>query len=193
MISVKNYEEKSKTNFPALHFRGNGGHLGCFGTRQGTYTFKTAGSNAVKSCTHIEDISIYKVMKVLLLCPFACVLGCLGVCLCVSPFLASCSSVWAAAICCTDKCIGTTMKVYIAMNNRHIECIREHIDFIHVYISEAGKSLHYRSPKETQDSGHQTLSIVTSRWWHLSHIVHHSIEWCASVFLSAVLFTQSRY
>ena len=39
----------------------------------------------------------------------------------------------------------------------------------------------------------QTVSIVTSRWSHLSHIVHHSIEWCAGVYLSTVVFTQLRY
>ena len=27
----------------------------------------------------------------------------------------------------------------------------------------------------------------------MSHIVHHSIQWCASVFLSAVVFTRLRY
>ncbi len=37
------------------------------------------------------------------------------------------------------------------------------------------------------------MSIVTSRWSHLSHIVHHSIGWCARLFLSTVVFTLLRY
>ncbi len=49
------------------------------------------------------------------------------------------------------------------------------------------------SPNATLDSGCQTVSIVTSRWSHLSDGVHHSIEWCAGVFLSTVIFTQLRY
>ena len=39
-------------------------------------------------------------------------------------------------------------------------------------------SIQYRSPNTTLDSCCQTVSIVTSRWSHLSDIVHHSIEWC---------------
>ena len=38
-----------------------------------------------------------------------------------------------------------------------------------------------------------TVYIVTSRWSHLSDIVCHSIEWCAGMVLSTVVFTQSRY
>ena len=55
MISMKKYGEKI-IFFPAARFRGNGGHIRFKGTLQGTYNFKTATSNAVKSCTHIEDI-----------------------------------------------------------------------------------------------------------------------------------------
>ena len=53
--------------------------------------------------------------------------------------------------------------------------------------------MQYRSPNATLDSCCQTVSIVTSRWPHLSDIVHHSIEWCTGEFLSAVVFTQIRY
>ena len=54
--------EKNNNNFfPALRFHENGGHLWFYGTHQGTYNFKTASSNAVKSCTHIiEDIQMKK-------------------------------------------------------------------------------------------------------------------------------------
>ena len=36
------------------------------------------------------------------------------------------------------------------------------------------------------------VSIVTSLWSHLSDKVHHSIEWCAGVFLSTVVFALLR-
>ena len=50
---------KKQNKFPAVGFHGNGGHIRFYGTQQGTYmyNFKTASSNAVKSCTHIEDIN----------------------------------------------------------------------------------------------------------------------------------------
>ena len=52
---------KNQNNFfPAVRFRGNGGHIRLHGTHQGTYKFKTATSNAVKSCTHMEDIYMKK-------------------------------------------------------------------------------------------------------------------------------------
>ena len=38
--------------FPALRFHGNGAHLGFHGSSQGTYNFKPACSNALKSCTY---------------------------------------------------------------------------------------------------------------------------------------------
>ena len=50
--------EKKTIFFPTFHFLGNGGHLGFYGIHQGTYNFKTASANAVKSCTHIEDMYI---------------------------------------------------------------------------------------------------------------------------------------
>ena len=53
-------------------------------------------------------------------------------------------------------------------------------------------SMQYRSPNATLDSCCQTVSIVTSRWSHLSHNVYHSIEWCAGVFLSTAMFSQLR-
>ena len=56
-------------------------------------------------------------------------------------------------------------------------CNIAHCDWTHLYAAEHC----------------QTVSIVTSRWSHLSHIVHHSIELCAGVFLSTVVFTQLRY
>ena len=43
MISMKNMEKKKKNLFPAVGF-------------QGTPNFKTTSSNAVKICTHPEDI-----------------------------------------------------------------------------------------------------------------------------------------
>ena len=40
----------------AFRFHGNNGHLGFYSTRQRTvYNFRTASSNAVKSCPHIDD------------------------------------------------------------------------------------------------------------------------------------------
>ena len=53
--------------------------------------------------------------------------------------------------------------------------------------------MQYRSPNATLDSYCQTVSIDTSRLSHLSDIVHHSIEWCAGMFLSTVAFTELRY
>ena len=47
---------RKKTFFLAFRCQGNGGHLGVYGTQQGTYNFKTASSTTVESCTHIEDI-----------------------------------------------------------------------------------------------------------------------------------------
>ena len=50
--------------------------------------------------------------------------------------------------------------------------------------------MQYGSPNATLDSCCQTVSIVTSRWTHLSHIIYHSIELCAGEFLSTVVFNQ---
>ena len=53
-----------------------------------------------------------------------------------------------------------------------------------------------RSPKATLDSCllsdnvYCDLSVVARS--HLCHIVHHSIEWCACMFLSTVVFIQFR-
>ena len=55
------YGEKTKIFFFSfLRFHGNGGHLWFQGTHQGTYNIKTVSSNAVKNCTHIEDIQMKK-------------------------------------------------------------------------------------------------------------------------------------
>ena len=61
MISVKNSEEKMSV----FRFHGNDGHLGCYGTRQGTRNFKIGSSNALHSWTHIEDINMKKFTLVL--------------------------------------------------------------------------------------------------------------------------------
>ena len=98
---------------------------------------------------------------------------------------------------CADKRIVDIMKVYIERNKMQVELIRvrKNINFIHVYFCEARNARQYRPPNATLDSCCQTVSIVTSRWSHLSHIVHHSIEWCAAVFISmsCSLFTLLRY
>ena len=69
----------------------------------------------------------------------------------------------------------------------------KNIHFIRVFFCKARNAMQYRPPNATLDSCCQTVSIVTSRWLPLSDIVHHSIEWCAGVFLSTVVFTQLRY
>ena len=51
--------------------------------------------------------------------------------------------------------------------------------------------MQYLSPNATLDYCYQTVSVVTSRWSHLFHIVHHSIEWCAVVFSFYCLVHQS--
>ena len=53
--------------------------------------------------------------------------------------------------------------------------------------------MQYRSSNTTVDSGCQIVYIVTTRWSHMSDIIHHSIEWFAGVFFSSVVFTQVRY
>ena len=49
----ENYGEKIKLIiFPVVRFHEIGGHLGFYGTHQGTYNFRTASPNGVKNCTH---------------------------------------------------------------------------------------------------------------------------------------------
>ena len=81
---------------------------------------------------------------------------------------------------CADKRIFNIMKVYTERNKMQVELIRfrkKNINFIHVYFYEARNSMQYRSPNATLDSCCHTVSIITSRWSHLFHIVHHGIQW----------------
>ena len=48
--------------------------------------------------------------------------------------------------------------------------------------------MQYRPPNANLDSVSQTVSNVTSRWSHLSDIVRYSIQGCAGVFVSTVMF-----
>ena len=59
MISIKNMEKK-KFFFSRASFPWKWRPSLILGTHQGTYNFKTSSSNAVKSCTHIEDIQMKK-------------------------------------------------------------------------------------------------------------------------------------
>ena len=58
-ISENNYEEF----FSAFHFHRNDGHLGLYATHQCTCNFKTACSNAVKRCAHIEYLKMKELTK----------------------------------------------------------------------------------------------------------------------------------
>ena len=95
-----------------------------------------------------------------------------------------------------DRRIVVIMKLYIERNNVLVELIlfRKQILILFTFnfVCEAMVLMQYRSPNATLDSCCQTMSIVTSRWSHLSDIVHHSIEWCADVIHSTAVFTQLR-
>ena len=70
MISMKKYGEKKQNNFFPRFVSMD--MVAIFDFRaltkvQGTYNFKTATSNAVKSCTHIEDIPMKKHTEAFLL------------------------------------------------------------------------------------------------------------------------------
>ena len=49
-------EKKQNNRFPVVRFQANSS---LYRIHQDTYNFKTASSNAVKSCTRIEDMQIY--------------------------------------------------------------------------------------------------------------------------------------
>ena len=123
---------------------------------------------------------------------FICMSVCVSVCMSVPRFiqfgLGSCTAVQINALSMSRKRTskGTTCK-----SNRYDSV--QNIDFIHVYVGEAGNSMQYRSTNATLDSCCQIVYIVTYRWSHLSDIVDHSVEWCASEFLSTVAFIQVRY
>ena len=107
---------------------------------------------------------------------------CMCVCLYVSASL-HLGSFW-QLLRCADKRIDNIMKMYIEWNKVQVELIRfrKNLNFIHVHFCESINTIQYRSPNATLDSCGQTMSIVTSRWPNLSHIVHNSIEWCGGGF-----------
>ena len=87
--------------------------------------------------------------------------------------------------------IVNIIKVCIERKNMRVELIRFHFIYSGLLLRREefnSISLTERNPREwLSDSVYCHLY----RWSHLSHIVHHSIiEWCASVFLSAVVFAQ---
>ena len=114
---------------------------------------------------------------------------CMCVCLYVSDSL-HLGSFW-QLLRCADKRIVNIMKMYIEWNKMQVELIRfrKNLNFIHVHFCKSRNTIQYRSPNATLDSCCQTVSIVTSRWPSLSHIVHNSIECCGGVFLSTDPYT----
>ena len=84
--------------------------------------------------------------------------------------------------------LSIILKLYIERNNVQVELIRFCKQNYLLY-SRLRLRCNIGSLNATPDSVY-----FTSRWSHLSHIVHHSVEWCAGVFLSStVVFTQLRY
>ena len=142
------------------------------------------GTYSVAKAIHSDACLLYTIDFLLSLGLFVCFYVCLFVSLFVSSSLHLVC--FGQLLRCADKRIVKIMKMYIERNNMQVELIRfrkKNTDFIHVYFSKGMNTMQYRSPNASLDSCCQTVSFVTSPWSHLSDIVHHSIDWCAGVFL----------